>query len=294
MANGSDVIDEGFFRRYRELLDAEDAAFDELEHAYEDGDRAHWDDDLAAWRKIVEKRCAFLETRGPDARHRRLRAASRTTRSTNARAASTTRSVRPTKKWLAPAITSISVAFQSLGRLDHRRRLAELVVLSEHEQLRARVGGDRAEVGARTAAAARSRATPRAAASCGRERHVGAERPPREQRAVRRRRRAIAAAASTAACTSRSSPRPSSWVPVLRSTPRKLKRRQVTPASGSASNSAPITIERMVPPYCGWGWHSTDGGRAGAVRAWPARPPGSRRRRWRGSVAARRHRDHDA
>ena len=39
--NGSDVIDEGFLRRYRELLDAEDAAFDELEHAYEEGDRAH-------------------------------------------------------------------------------------------------------------------------------------------------------------------------------------------------------------------------------------------------------------
>ena len=35
------VIDEAFFRRYRELLDAEDSAFDELEHAYEDGDRAH-------------------------------------------------------------------------------------------------------------------------------------------------------------------------------------------------------------------------------------------------------------
>ena len=33
-------LDEGFFRRYRELLDAEDAAFDELEHAYEEGDRA--------------------------------------------------------------------------------------------------------------------------------------------------------------------------------------------------------------------------------------------------------------
>jgi hypothetical protein len=63
MGNG-DVIDEGFFRRYRELLDAEDAAFDELEHAYEDGDRAHWADDLAAWRKIVEKRCAFLEREG--------------------------------------------------------------------------------------------------------------------------------------------------------------------------------------------------------------------------------------
>ena len=54
--NGSDVIDEGFFRRYRELLDAEDAAFDELEHAYEDGDRAHLDDDLAVWRITVEKR----------------------------------------------------------------------------------------------------------------------------------------------------------------------------------------------------------------------------------------------
>ena len=46
-------------------------------------------------------------------------------------------------------------------------------------------------------------------------------------------------------------------MPVLRSTPRKLKRRQVTPAPGSASNSAAITIERMVPPYWGWGWHST-------------------------------------
>ena len=40
------VIDEGFFRRYRELLDAEDAAFDELEHAYEEGDRAHYEQDL--------------------------------------------------------------------------------------------------------------------------------------------------------------------------------------------------------------------------------------------------------
>ena len=33
-------VDDHFFRRYRTLLDAEDAAFDELEHAYEDGDRA--------------------------------------------------------------------------------------------------------------------------------------------------------------------------------------------------------------------------------------------------------------
>jgi hypothetical protein len=60
MGNGSE-IDEGFFRRYRELLDAEDAAFDELEHAYEDGNRAEFDTDLAIWRGIVEKRIAFLE-----------------------------------------------------------------------------------------------------------------------------------------------------------------------------------------------------------------------------------------
>jgi hypothetical protein len=64
MGNGAEQFDESFFRKYRELLDAEDAAFDELEHAYEDGDRANWDADLAAWRHIVEKRCAFLEKEG--------------------------------------------------------------------------------------------------------------------------------------------------------------------------------------------------------------------------------------
>ena len=65
MANGSDVIDEGFFRRYRELLDAEDAAFDELEHAYEDGDRAHCEPTSRPGATIVEKRCAFLERARP-------------------------------------------------------------------------------------------------------------------------------------------------------------------------------------------------------------------------------------
>jgi hypothetical protein len=55
------VVDEGFLRRYRELLDAEAAAFDELEHAYEDGDRAHYDHDLTRWRTIVERKQAFLE-----------------------------------------------------------------------------------------------------------------------------------------------------------------------------------------------------------------------------------------
>ena len=58
------VIDEGFFRRYRELLDAEDAAFDELEHAYEEGDRAHYEQDLELWRSLVERRTAFLGRHG--------------------------------------------------------------------------------------------------------------------------------------------------------------------------------------------------------------------------------------
>lgn len=57
-------LDEGFFRRYRELLDAEDAAFDDLEHAYEEGDRAHFEKDLSLWQSVVERRSAFLERRG--------------------------------------------------------------------------------------------------------------------------------------------------------------------------------------------------------------------------------------
>ena len=64
MGNGAEQFDESFFRKYRELLDAEDAAFDELEHAYEDGDRANWDEDLSTWRGVVERRVAFLERHG--------------------------------------------------------------------------------------------------------------------------------------------------------------------------------------------------------------------------------------
>ena len=51
-------------RRYRELLDAEDNAFDELEHAYEDGDREHFETDLAAWQSVLGRKLAFLERRG--------------------------------------------------------------------------------------------------------------------------------------------------------------------------------------------------------------------------------------
>jgi hypothetical protein len=57
-------LDEGFFRRYRALLDAEDTAFNELEHAYEEGDRTHFEQDLAAWRSSVERREGFLQRHG--------------------------------------------------------------------------------------------------------------------------------------------------------------------------------------------------------------------------------------
>ena len=58
------TIDEAFFRRYRELLDAEDTAFDELEHAYEDGNRQHFEQELSQWRIVVERRHGFLERQG--------------------------------------------------------------------------------------------------------------------------------------------------------------------------------------------------------------------------------------
>jgi hypothetical protein len=58
------AVDDHFFRRYRALLDAEDCAFDELEHAYEDGDRTAFDCDLAAWRLAASRRESFLEVNG--------------------------------------------------------------------------------------------------------------------------------------------------------------------------------------------------------------------------------------
>lgn len=60
----AEVIDEHFLVRYRELLDAEDAAFDELEHAYEDGDRAHFDKDLAMWKDAINRKLSFLQRCG--------------------------------------------------------------------------------------------------------------------------------------------------------------------------------------------------------------------------------------
>ena len=60
----AEVIDDHFLARYRALLDAEDAAFDELEHAFEDGDRAHFEADLAAWRDAIERKLAYLQRLG--------------------------------------------------------------------------------------------------------------------------------------------------------------------------------------------------------------------------------------
>jgi hypothetical protein len=64
MGNANGVVDEGFLRRYRELLDAEAAAFDELEHSYEDGDRPRYEHDFAEWRALVRRRLEFLARRG--------------------------------------------------------------------------------------------------------------------------------------------------------------------------------------------------------------------------------------
>ena len=60
----AEVLDDHFFARYRGLLDAEDAAFDELEHAFEEGDRDHFEKDLAAWKVAIEKKLAYLQRAG--------------------------------------------------------------------------------------------------------------------------------------------------------------------------------------------------------------------------------------
>lgn len=60
----SEVIDDGFLSKYRALLDAEDEAFDELEHAFEDGDREHFVADLRAWRSAVECKLRYLHRLG--------------------------------------------------------------------------------------------------------------------------------------------------------------------------------------------------------------------------------------
>jgi len=48
------------------LLDAEDAAFDELEHACEEGDRSHFETEMAAWHEALRKKLSFLAHAGID------------------------------------------------------------------------------------------------------------------------------------------------------------------------------------------------------------------------------------
>ncbi|HLN18186.1 MAG TPA: hypothetical protein VK277_15715 [Acidimicrobiales bacterium] len=57
-------IDDHFLLKYRQLLDAEDAAFDDLEHACEEGNRPQFDEDLNVWQATLTKRLTFLKQAG--------------------------------------------------------------------------------------------------------------------------------------------------------------------------------------------------------------------------------------
>lgn len=58
------VFDDHMLQCYRELLDAEDEAFDALEHACEDGDRTNWESDVVAWEEAAAKKVVFLQRLG--------------------------------------------------------------------------------------------------------------------------------------------------------------------------------------------------------------------------------------
>lgn len=58
------VVDDHMLSQYRELLDREDAAFNELEHAYEDGDRHHFEADYDDWIQAMCRRLAYLRRLG--------------------------------------------------------------------------------------------------------------------------------------------------------------------------------------------------------------------------------------
>lgn len=57
-------IDDHFLHRYRQLLDAEDAAFDEVEHACEEGNRPHFDAEMVIWQDTLAKKLSFLNAAG--------------------------------------------------------------------------------------------------------------------------------------------------------------------------------------------------------------------------------------
>jgi hypothetical protein len=57
-------IDDHFLSKYRALLDAEDLAFDELEHACEEGNRAQFDKDMVDWQHALDRKISFLNHAG--------------------------------------------------------------------------------------------------------------------------------------------------------------------------------------------------------------------------------------
>ena len=59
-------IDDHFLLRYRELLDAEDSAFDGREHAIEDGDHALFELELVAWSSALQAKVTWLTRCGYD------------------------------------------------------------------------------------------------------------------------------------------------------------------------------------------------------------------------------------
>ena len=59
-----EVVNEHFLARYRALLDEEDAAFDELEHAFEDGDRELFTADLTTWHDAISRKLHYLQRHG--------------------------------------------------------------------------------------------------------------------------------------------------------------------------------------------------------------------------------------
>jgi hypothetical protein len=58
------VINDHFLLRYRELMDAEDQAFDGLEHACEDGDGPHFNEEMTLWMTALREKLRFLDRAG--------------------------------------------------------------------------------------------------------------------------------------------------------------------------------------------------------------------------------------
>ncbi len=176
------TIDDTFLRRYRELLDNEDEAFDALDHAFEDGDRRTFEDHLnpggAAPRGAPPRllRPARLRLRarplvlsspaqlgGGDGRGDDV-------------ARSTTCSVRPTKKWLAPPITATSVARHAATAAVTSSGVGGTRRARETSDLGSRAGPDGVRIGEEPQRR-RDREPRRNPRVEHRERDVGAERP---------------------------------------------------------------------------------------------------------------------